>query len=34
LTDADIVGLRSFFAGRPPLEFALARLDVFPDAVV
>jgi hypothetical protein len=26
--------LREFFAGRPPLEFALVRLAEFPDAVV
>jgi hypothetical protein len=34
LTDADLDGLRSFFAGRPPLEFDLVRLDEFPGQVV
>jgi 2'-5' RNA ligase superfamily len=34
VTDVDVAGLRAFFAERPPLEFALNRLAVFPDAVV
>ena len=32
--DADVAELRSFFAERQPLRFALTRLDVFPEAVV
>lgn len=34
LTAADVEGLRSFFAARPPLRFALTRLAEFPGQVV
>jgi hypothetical protein len=33
LTDSVIATLRSFFAERAPLSFALARIDAFPDAL-
>jgi 2'-5' RNA ligase len=34
ITEDDLEGLRKFFAGRPPLEFSLTRIDEFPGAVV
>ncbi|HEX6208653.1 MAG TPA: 2'-5' RNA ligase family protein [Actinomycetota bacterium] len=34
VTDGDVERLRSFFADRPPLEFALTRVAAFPGLVV
>jgi 2'-5' RNA ligase len=34
VTEADVDGLRAFFAERPGFEFALTRVDEFPGAVV
>lgn len=33
VTEDDVEGLRSFFAGRPPFEFALTRVAEFPGEV-